>query len=77
MKEILTYQLGNRGRRYSARPHSFLQQVSGQIFKDDRERFSSTSEICFVVLAYWLGPKKENNIEDPITLHIHFYLLWD
>jgi hypothetical protein len=29
--------------------HSFLQQASGQIFKDDVNDFSSTSDICFMV----------------------------
>jgi hypothetical protein len=37
------------GRRYSARPHPFLQQASGQIFKDDVNGFSSTSHMCFIV----------------------------
>ncbi len=36
--------------RYSARPHPFLQQASGQIFKDDIDGFSSISDICFMVI---------------------------
>jgi hypothetical protein len=56
LKEISTNQLGNRvfmrGRRcYSARPHPFLQQVSGHIqysILRRREQFSSTSDIFFV-----------------------------
>ncbi len=29
-------------------PYPFQQQVSGQIFKDDMNGFSSTSDICFM-----------------------------
>jgi hypothetical protein len=32
-------------------PPSFLQQVSGKIFKDDVNGFSSTSDICFVIVC--------------------------
>jgi hypothetical protein len=32
----------------SAHPHPFLQQASGQIFKDDVYGFPSTSYICFL-----------------------------
>ncbi len=37
---------GGRGRRYSARPRPFLQQTSGQMFKDDVNGLSSFSDIC-------------------------------
>jgi hypothetical protein len=43
-------QLGNRVgwgiEHFSFRPHPFLQQTLGQIFKDDENGFSSTSVIC-------------------------------
>jgi hypothetical protein len=50
---ISTDQLGNRGvvvggGGYYARPHPFLQQASGQIFKYDVNDFFSTSVICFM-----------------------------
>ncbi len=55
LNAISTDQLGKRlvggeegGRSYFARPHPFIQQVSGHIFKDDMNRFSSTSDICFL-----------------------------
>ncbi len=52
--EISTDQQGvvGRGSFYSARPFSFLQQASGQIFQDDVNSFSSIPDICFM-------PKKE------------------
>jgi hypothetical protein len=51
-----------RGRYYSALPHPFLQQASGQIFKDDMNGFSSTSGICSLVGKYINGLKQENKI---------------
>jgi hypothetical protein len=59
--EISMEPLGNRmgGRRYSARPHSFLQQVSGQIFKADVNGFSFTSDICFMAPRFrWKRPQE-------------------
>jgi hypothetical protein len=55
--EISTDQLGNTsgggegGGRYSARPHPFLKQASGQILKDDVNSFSYISDICFMMLG--------------------------
>ncbi len=40
------------GRRYSPVPHPFLQQASGQIFKDDVNGFSSISDISYMVRPY-------------------------
>jgi hypothetical protein len=52
LKEISSDQLGNRvgvreGRLYSVLP--FLQQGSGQIFKDDGRDISSAADICFTI----------------------------
>jgi hypothetical protein len=41
---------GEEGRCYSFHPHLFLHKASGQIFKDDVNRISSTSNI-----ASWIG----------------------
>jgi hypothetical protein len=57
LNEISTDQLGNRmvvvrGEGVtspSAHPHPFLQQASGQIFKDDVNGFSSISDISYMV----------------------------
>ncbi len=40
---------GGERRSYSTHPHPFLQQASGQVFKDDVNGFSSTSDICFMI----------------------------
>jgi hypothetical protein len=40
---------GARRRLDSARPHLFLQQTLGRIFKDDVNGFSSTSDICVLL----------------------------
>ncbi len=54
MKYIFTGQLGilavlMRGIDVPPRPPPpFLQQASGQIFKDDKNGFSSISDICFM-----------------------------
>jgi hypothetical protein len=51
----------NGWRRYSAHPHPFLQQASGQIFKDDVYGISSTSDICSLHGIYVgrSGPSQE------------------
>jgi hypothetical protein len=56
LNEISTDQLGNRlGMRGECVtppvPHPFLQQASGQLFEDDVDGFSSTSEIRFMPAA--------------------------
>jgi hypothetical protein len=38
---------GDGGGEGGAAPTPFYKQASGQIFKDDVKRFSSTSDICF------------------------------
>jgi len=54
LNEISTDQRGNRvvvrgGGRYSTRrPHTFIQQIFGQKFKDDVNVFFSISDICFI-----------------------------
>jgi hypothetical protein len=40
------------GRRYSARPSLFYKKASRQIFKDDVNSFSSTSDMCFMVTTH-------------------------
>ncbi len=39
---------GGGGRCNSSRQHPFLQQASGQIFKDDVNGVSSTSDTCYM-----------------------------
>jgi hypothetical protein len=61
--EISTDPLGNtEGVRWGS-PHPFLQKTYGQIFKDDVNGFSSTSDICFMVLQLSLP---ENNVKSGI-----------
>jgi hypothetical protein len=57
-----TVQLGNRlvargVRRYSV-SYSLTEQASGQIFKDDVNGFSSTSDICFMVVTQRVSNRK-------------------
>ncbi len=54
------------GRCYLACPRPFLHKDSGQIFKDDVNVFSATSDICFMVCmrittcnSAWLFPPCE------------------
>jgi hypothetical protein len=42
--------------RYSARPHSFLQQTSGQIFKDDMSGFPSNSDKPLIYSLIYESP---------------------
>jgi hypothetical protein len=60
LNEIATEQMGNRmvvrgvgvTPGYSARSQPFLQQASGQVYKDDVTGFSSFLNICFMVIMY-------------------------
>ncbi len=44
-------QLGDRVEAL-LRPHPFLRQASGQIFKDDVNAFSSISDFCFMLQTF-------------------------
>ena len=48
LDEIFMYQLGIMVGVILRPPYSFLQQASGQIFKDDVNGFPSISDICFL-----------------------------
>jgi hypothetical protein len=49
LKEIFKDQLGYNYKRYSFRPHPFLQQAAGQIFKDDVSAVPSFLDIFFMI----------------------------
>jgi hypothetical protein len=55
-------------KRYSARPHPFLLQASGQNFKDDVNGFPSSSDICFMKQKIVKFPKRKGDCDLNLTL---------
>ncbi len=64
--------VGSEGeRRYSACPHSFLQQAYGLIFIDDVNEFSSRSNICFMSGVFNMPTILQYSIRTGMRRNIH------